>query len=359
MLVTLSFANDAHAAAVQLHLADRGLSSVTLFVDRLWRADSLQSGWRNGHTFPTVDDQFNECLDQPFALWLRRPSFYVHSLPNTEKGLFARQEWRVALDWLIAQLSGAAVATLNPWDSLRLARNKPAQLQAAEELGFNVPNTLISNSRSEIARFVAEFPSVCKSFSPYAEGNGVDQRVFYTRRLSLADVNELDPVLGVPLIVQERIEKAYEIRAAFVDGRAYCLKIPAEYEQSGSVDWREQRFASLQCEEMELQPETLVRCQKLLNHFSLTTASIDLIVDPQERIWFLEFNEQGNFLFVDRAHGRSSVLDAFGDLIASKLGKGDKKATACAPEAMLDRVRDLFRREADSNSFYRRLECVH
>lgn len=334
------------------------MPSVTLFVDRLWTAGSLQASWHNGYAAPTADAGFNACLEQPFALWLRRPGYYMHALPTTQKGLFARQEWRVALDWLIAQLSGAAVTTVNAWDSLRLARNKPAQLQAASDLGFHIPNTLISNSRAEISSFVATHSSICKSFSPYWEGAGIEQRVFYTRRLTRDDVEALDPVLGVPLIVQEKIEKAYEIRAAFIDGQPYCLKIPASYEDTGSVDWREQHFASLNCEAIELPFETAERCRALLNRFSLTTASIDLIADADERLWFLELNEQGNFLFVDRAHGKSSVLTAFGDMVTARLGDIGRDPVECHPERMLRRVADLFKSEAGSSSFFRRLECV-
>jgi hypothetical protein len=218
----------------------------------------------------------------------------------------------------------------------------------------------MSNSRAEIAQFVARYDSICKSFSPFTEGSGVDQRVFYTRRLSAADVEALDPVLGVPLIVQERIEKSYEVRAAFVDGRAYCLKIPGDYESSGSVDWREQPFSSLETVPVELPAETTQRCLSLLDRFSLKMASLDFIVDRDDKLWFLELNEQGNFLFLDRVYGESRVLGAFCDMVTGPLGLVGKEVSACLPETMLERVGALFNGEhkSDPNSFFRRLGCA-
>lgn len=360
MLVILSFSRDPHAAAVQLCLADRSIPSITIFVDRLWTTASLQSSWKSSFAGPTVSAECNACLQEPFALWLRRPNYFIHTLPHSQKGQFARQEWRVTLDWLIAQLSASAAATLNPWNVLQLAKNKPAQLEAASRLGLDIPETLISNSRSEIQAFVAGRPAICKSISPYSVGYGTEQRVFYTRSLTCEDVQGLDETLGVPLIVQERVQKLYEIRAAFIGEHVFAVKIPAEYEETSSVDWREHELSDLNVEPIDLPDIIIDVCRKMMSQFSLICASFDFIVSKDERYFFLEFNEQGNFLFIDHVYSKNAVLGAFCDLVAASLQLNGREKESCGPDAMIERVSRLFESESQSNSesFFRRMPCA-
>ena len=360
MLVILSFSRDPHAAAVQLCLADRSIPSITLFVDRLWTTASIQCSWKSGFAGPTVSAECNACLQGPFALWLRRPNYFNHILPHSQKGQFARREWRVTIDWLVSQLSASAATTLNSLTMLQLAKSKPAQLEAACRLGMDIPETLISNSRSEIEAFVAGRPAICKSFSPYSVGYGAEQRVFYTRSLSREDVRDLDEALGVPLIVQERIEKLYEIRAAFVGDRVFAVKIPANYEDTKSVDWREHELSDLDIEPITLTDSIVAHCRKMLDQFSLKCASFDFIVNKDGRYFFLEFNEQGNFLFIDHVYGENVVLGAFCDLVAESLHLNGREQEPSHPDAVIERVSRLFELESQSNSepFFRRMPCA-
>jgi hypothetical protein len=289
------------------------------------------------------------------VLWLRRQNFLLSTLPPTERGRFASQEWRHMLDPFVRRLSAQAEQVINPLESLAVARSKQEQLSVAKELGFSVPRTLITNNRGSILEFCRQSEAVCKTFTPFNMGWGVDQRVMYTRPLSVDDATLLDEFMAAPLIVQERIRKRFEVRTLFVGEEHFGVSLQSGYEKLGSVDWREHDLDDLEAAVYRHDRALHLKCLQMMKHFDIPTASFDFIVSESGEIFFLEFNEEGNFLFLDYIHKKSVAVNAVTKMLAPSITA--QLEVRSWPELWRE-LAEILHAEANTDIGYRRLGCL-
>ena len=149
-------ADDPHLAHLVPVLKKRGLPYI-----RFDRADfpqqiqlaarfEMSSGWQG--TF--CSGQTRYALADIHSILYRRPTSYrfVEGLSADEQE-FARLEATRGFEGVLSSLP---CLWLNHPDALRTAEWKPRQLQLAQEVGWRVPRTLITNDPQEALRFFEE-----------------------------------------------------------------------------------------------------------------------------------------------------------------------------------------------------------
>ena len=95
--------------------------------------------------------------------------------------------------------------------------------------------------------------------------------------------------------------------------RALAARVLSQQTEKGKVDWRRSQD-ELQLEPTCLPPEVAARCFALLDELGLVFGCLDLVVTPEGEYIFLEVNEMGQFLFVERGCGLP-LLDAFSEFL--------------------------------------------
>lgn len=107
---------------------------------------------------------------------------------------------------------------VNPLEARAEANSKPAQLVAARNAGFQIPETLISNDPDEIRNFWVEHNGdvICKFFTP-AFWRREDGRVsgLFTARLDETLLDNRAAFTSCPAIYQTLIAKKADIRVVF------------------------------------------------------------------------------------------------------------------------------------------------
>src|SRR5438552_6669166 len=104
--------------------------------------------------------------------------------------------------------------------ALRSAPNKPRQLQLARKLGLEIPRTLVTND----PKAVRDIAKTCKNglIAKMIDGSSVSVETdnglepVYTSHLSAEDFEELDSLSLCPMIFQEFVPKALELRITVV-----------------------------------------------------------------------------------------------------------------------------------------------
>jgi glutathione synthase/RimK-type ligase-like ATP-grasp enzyme len=203
---------------------------------------------------------------------------------------------------------------VNPIAGAALAGSKLLQHEAAVKVGLRMPETLFTNSPEEIRQFLSRENEVI--YKPLDGGgwqSGDAQFLPYTAVLAEEDLVGDEVLRQTPGIFQERIPKAYELRVTVMGRHALAAKVLSQQTENGKVDWRRSND-ELQFEPTFLPPEVELQCAALLDELGLVFGCFDFIVTPEGEYVFLEVNEMGQFLFIERCCGMP-LLDAFSEFL--------------------------------------------
>ncbi|HYO58458.1 MvdC/MvdD family ATP grasp protein [Archangium sp.] len=255
------------------------------------------------------------------SVWLRRllsPRLDESLEPDWHDGCV--RESRAALEGFLDGLEAAGCRFINPLGEER-AGNKLRQLRLARALGLEVPPTLVTNDAARVRLFFEQVRGrmVAKMLTPLTQSMAGGQPFVYTSSVGPEHLDELEGLRHSPMVFQERIDKAHELRVAVVGGRYFVGAIDASRSVEGQVDWRRARPHEVHWEKGELPQEVAARLVRLVAALGLVYGAADFIVTPEGRHVFLEVNPGGEWGMLERDLGLP-IAAALADALASEGG---------------------------------------
>jgi glutathione synthase/RimK-type ligase-like ATP-grasp enzyme len=238
------------------------------------------------------------------AVWLRRlwaPGLDPELEPSFREA--SERESRAALEGFLSGLEGARF--LDPLVATRAAGDKLRQLRWAREAGLRIPRTLVTNDPAEARAFFTEVEGrmvakLLTSLSTRMDGAGP---FLPTSVVEEADLAGLESLRLCPMVFQERMEKATELRVVHVAGRLFTGAIGACGSRAGAVDWRCARAGEASWQPGELPAPTAARFCALMKRLGLSFGAADFIVPPEGEPVFLEVNPGGEWGMLERDLG--------------------------------------------------------
>jgi glutathione synthase/RimK-type ligase-like ATP-grasp enzyme len=200
-----------------------------------------------------------------------------------------------ALEFL---LSHASVDWLSRPSDVRGASNKLHQLTCAATAGFRVPATRVTNDLDAARSIPTEMGLVVKNLaSPWVSGeSGIS--LAYTREFDSSTVTA-EQVGFAPLIYQERLLRRRDIRVVVVGERLFAAAMASD----DTSDARSVPLIETDYRPYELEATTAAKVSNLCRVLGLAYASIDLVEDVEGRLFFLEVNTTGAFLWLEKLCG--------------------------------------------------------
>ena len=108
------------------------------------------------------------------------------------------------------------------------------------------------------------------------------------------------PDVFFPTLFQKNIEKEYEIRTFYLQGRFYSSAIFSQKDPTTSIDFRNYNKSFPNRMVPYRIPEALeLQVEQLMQELDLDTGSIDFIKGVDGKFYFLEVNPVGQYGFVD------------------------------------------------------------
>lgn len=254
----------------------------------------------------------------PSVVWWRCGHFprLPASLAPPEAAM-AQQEWPLFLRGVEQLLAGAW--HVNPQEARRRANAKALQLALAVRCGLNVPRTLFTNDAARAREFIAanakNWGTVVKLQALHEVHDGVDRAyTSRTRRVFVRQVPSAAAMRAVPVILQERIRKAYELRVTIFGRSVFAARIDNSELQDyrSATNWHE-----LNVRPTRLPASIAASCFRLMHTLGIVAGSFDFVVARDGTYFFLEVNEQGEFLWLERLCPDFHLLDAFCGFLAS------------------------------------------
>lgn len=241
-------------------------------------------------------------VDSIGGVWFRQKPMATHpgwSPLEQSAANFRQSEWLVALRHLPLAFPGAV--WMNPVVEQSRISVKPNQLTLAESLGFLVPETRITNDADEVLQLFRDHDEIvykCLYWASFADQTGV-----LTNRVTADFVLENRASISkCPGIFQRRIEKKHELRVTVVGDEIFSVKINTPRSGGASVDWRRAHLDDI-FEEEELEPVLVDRLRRFQSEAGLSFGAYDLIVSPDDSVYFLECNPAGQYLWLKEMCG--------------------------------------------------------
>jgi len=230
------------------------------------------------------------------AIWNRKiwPVQVPEQLDANYQEVF-RQEYHTFRSILLE--SWAALPWMNPEDlDRKVAGNKLSQLDLARQCSLRVPASMFSNDAKRIESF---FYDCCQEkmiaklhgvLSVSMQGGGQN---FPTTQITRKELKFLpDQLPYCPMIFQELIPKAFELRIAYVDGFCFAGKVNTGGE---ALDWRGQQATEFSWQAFELPGVIQQKIQLMMQTSGLLFGVLDMIVTPEGEYVFLETNPKGEW----------------------------------------------------------------
>lgn len=259
-------------------------------------------------TFELEVDGATRDLDDVGAAWWRRPQ-----QPEVSPEIASETGRQFALNECAEALAGLWHALDVFWvnDPARdhVAHRKITQLRIAQELGFRLPDTLITNDPARVLRFVDRHGYrnvIYKAFSAF------EHAWRETRLMRAEELPLLDQVRFAPVIFQEYVEAVYDLRITIVGERIFAAAIHSQ-QTSYPVDFR-MDMAAARITAAELPAELEARLLRYMRALGLQYGAIDMRLRPDGEYVFLEINPAGQWLFVEEAT-RQPIAAALAELL--------------------------------------------
>ncbi len=281
------------------------------------KGDALSYHIKSGKTFVSRGGQ---AISGVKSVWFRRLMLVQEfELPVPEtKVKYAKDAIRYFNDLLFSQFPDSL--WVSDFYAIERANDKLLQLRVAAELGFNVPDTLVTASESEAVKFISSYKTVIAkpNYSAvfYMDGKN---HVFYT---SVVDAStDFSGLCVAPAILQKAVDVKTELRVTVVGKLVFAAAVVNHTEEGVSDhvrDWRVHNLiGNTGFKAFELPDGIKQKCINLIKSFGLKFGAIDIIIDKRGKYWFLENNPCGQWAFIEDATGQP-----IGKAIAQLLMRG-------------------------------------
>lgn len=211
------------------------------------------------------------------------------------------------------------VFMLDPPEVLLSALHKPYLGKLAQRAGLEIPRTLVTNDPAAVRHFAQMCSGgiVCKLIESGALGIRTGQGVesFPTQRLDAEALEDLEGLAFGPMIFQEEIPKALELRITVVGPEMFVAAV----DPKGEVDWRQNQEIVRAFRPYTHLPSSLRQALfRLVDRLGMNFATIDMILCPDGRYVFLEINSISWFDHVER-HAGLPISEAVAALLLGRL----------------------------------------
>lgn len=252
------------------------------------------------------------------SIWLRRiinPDISRFNIENDDARIFAAQEYDFSLRWVVGCFNCLVV---DREDNLIRARNKFLQLKVAREVGFVIPETLVTNDAAQAKEFIAiHKEAIIKSIAGYGKRLSDGFEAVYTNRITPQIVSKFDLLKFAPICLQEYIEKKFELRVTIIKDKIFACKIDSQEKAETKIDWR-RGGEDLKHTAYVLDNVVSEKLKQIMKFFQINFAAFDLIVTPKDEIVFLEMNPSGQFVWIEELTGMP-IADTLIDCLIGKI----------------------------------------
>lgn len=306
-----------HSHAVHRAFLDLGLSAAIFCNDEFPIASTITLDPESAVTWLSGPNSDHD-LSSFKVVWNRRswnPAFSSEIHPDDER--LAKPICRRFLDEL-RYTPTARQVWVNPRSVQLSINSKYNQLTTAKAAGFRTPRTIISNDPERVRAFVGQYKAcIVKPLSTMSWREDDGLLTLPTSTITLEDCSEDFALQSCPMVYQELVEKAYELRVIVFGDDLLCVRLDTQHGDRYRTDWRLSGTAGLNLLEVESRPELARNVRRFCDLAGIVHGSFDFAVTPDDDLVFFEVNEQGQTLWIEECNSDIKILDRLVQFLAA------------------------------------------
>lgn len=177
--------------------------------------------------------------------------------------------------------------------------NKLISLEIAKKTGLNIPDTYILETKNDVLNLLRnnrgkEYVTKMKTSTSIIKFDDTT-RMAYTNLLTEDQANKF-PNKFLPSLIQERIDKLFEIRTFYLNGKVWSMAIFSQQDEQTKIDYRKyNHIKPNRNTPFKLPKDIEDKLCLVMDSLNLNTGSIDWILDKNNNFYFLEINPVGQF----------------------------------------------------------------
>lgn len=318
VLVLTNSDDDLHTNPVLSKLDSLGQKFFRLDIDRLGSGE-LSLGFSSHETAFFCAQSFGKKIasDDIKSVWYRRPNYFNFPISDKVQRSFAEAETTAFLNGISSCLEDAF--WLNNPNHIEVAKKKVLQLRRAQNIGFDVPKTIITNRPNLVTEFFKQckggivFKTIDQGFLDYGEkGFNVP-----TTLITKEHLDKLHLVVRCPSLFQEFVDKEYDVRVTVVGDKVFATKIDSQKHRATAIDWRKPEFiGELGYQNIDLPSQVREKCLEITHGFGLQFGAIDLALGKDGKYYFFEINPNGQWQWIEYFTG-ACIAEAIAGMLTS------------------------------------------
>lgn len=246
------------------------------------------------------------------TFWYRHPGKPIpHKFLKGKAKDFVKDETQLASEGFWMTLESNSFWVSKP-SRINLSRFRLNQLSIARKVGFQIPNTLVTNRKEDVMQF---FEANKDGIIAKAVGVGIPLKskdgynyyeVIFTKKLTRKALKEnLDSIKFCPSIFQSYIEKDIEIRSTVVGDVVFSCAIHSQShtDKDVQVDWRRVSPDEIIHKSFKLPSNIEKKCVAVVRALGLEYGAIDIIKNKRGDYIFLEVNADGQYSWIQHLTG--------------------------------------------------------
>lgn len=308
-ILIVTDSKDKSISALQKEISDRGQNSFRFDIDAFPTEVGLEIQYSLGHEqIILFANEEKLILDEVSTVWNRFLRNAAKNetgalIPPTIESQFRNPSIQESCTMLEGMLASLNTVQVDPLSNQIRANNKQLQLQTAQNLSIDIPRTLITNNPEAVRNFSQECQHglITKMLSrPIIDDHG-QEKIFYTNPVSPEILNNLDRLRFCPMVFQEQIPKALELRITIVGKQVFTAAVDSQRYQTARYDWRRGQMDLRQDWRLYHLPQGVeAKLLQLMDYFELQYGAMDIILTPDDRYIFLEVNPVGEFYWLEQ-----------------------------------------------------------
>jgi ATP-GRASP peptide maturase of grasp-with-spasm system len=236
------------------------------------------------------------------VVWYRRGGNYKSTLPKTNDSLvfklnkYLNSEFSALRDSLPTFFNNC----IHIDHPAKILVNKIDMLKKADYFGMSIPNTIITNDLESLKLFYSKNNSevICKSI--YESSEFEIDGLFYILHTEMVKIDDI-PDKFFPSLFQRKLDKDFELRVFYLDGKCHSAAIFSQADERTSVDFRNYNVSKPNRVVPYSLPSSLEQKITLfMNDIGLTNGSLDFVKIKSGEIVFLEVNPTGQFGMISK-----------------------------------------------------------
>jgi glutathione synthase/RimK-type ligase-like ATP-grasp enzyme len=340
-IIVLAHPKDDHAAPVQWALEQAGYQAAC------WSGVS----WTEQEQASLLLDRMPGMnlgayrIESGDVIWLRQPDQPAHDAAVSQAGGKSEASACAALfEELAHTLETLPIRCINRLSASCLVRNKAVQLHLAGASGLKVPATLLSNSPAAVRDFFGRNPdnAVCKAFASHVWQQPGSESFAVTETFCLSR-EQLPPdevFTYAPAIYQQMVKKQFDVRVVLMGERIYSFALRTP---ENSLDWRrDAALRNLDVEAIAMPAPVESGLLRFAQKTGVSFGVLDFAVDLNGEWWFLEINEQGQFLWLEEFNPQARLQQKFCAFLTAPQGPVQSLSAQSLPTRPLEERQDLF-----------------